>query len=223
MEDLLTKDDALGIAIIGIGVPVVLSIAGQIPNGAIASAVAASLLGLFASMSVPIVGKDAETVNYALIPARLFTLAALGEAAYYIQRRCTRRIQARAEMRMYDCTALLVCAFLVIGQIMDSLSAVLPAEADTGTFLGIVIAGLSFSLRDLASCLVAGLHENITPRFHPGDKLLHDGKECTVTRKALCFVDAVDTEGSKMYIPQSAFTKRGVVISAKGAKDASDA
>jgi hypothetical protein len=212
MTDLVTKDDALGIAFIGIGVPVVLSVAGQVPNGALASAIAAAFLMLLATAAVPIVGSDSATVEYAIIPARLFALTALGEAAFMMQKRCTRRIAARDEMRVYECTALLVCAFLVIGQIMDALSAVLPEEADTGTFLGIVIAGLSFSLRHLASCLVAGLHENIAPRYHSGDQLVIRGKKCTVARKTLYNIDAYDEKGCLWCIPHSLIAQDGLVV-----------
>lgn len=215
MTDLVTKDDAMGIAVIGVGIPIVLAIAGQVPNGVFASAIAASLLMLLATASDAIVGSESTSVEYAIVPARLFTLTALGEAAFYLQKQCTRTIEARNEMRVYECTAMLVCAFLVIGQVMDALSAVLPEDADTGTFLGIVIAGLSFSLRHLASCLVAGLHENISPRYHPGDHLVVRGKKCTVARKSLCNVDAYDEHGCLWCIPHDLIARDGVVVAGK--------
>ena len=164
--------------------------------------------------------EEGEAVNYAIVSARLFALATFGESAVYIRRRCTRRLQKRDEMRMYDCTAMLVCGFLVLGQLMDALSAILPPEVDSGTFLGIVVAGFSFSLRDIVACLMAGLFENISPRFHVEDEIELRGVKLRVVHKSLCFVDGIDTAGSRVSIPQTVLASDSVVVCSAAADGA---
>lgn len=212
LDELLSSDDIVAIGIVGIAIPVILAAAGQAHNGIVASSVAALLFVLTAWAASESFDVSDRSVRYAVISARLFTLTALGEAAVTVKRAVVRRMDVHAEMRMYECMAIVLCSFLVIGQVIEALEVLLPAEVDSGTFLGIVVAGISFSLRGVASCIIAGIFENVSPRFKVGDEITTDGVQCRVTGKTLCFVRAVDTRGCELTIPQNAIAKGAVAV-----------
>lgn len=208
-------DQAVSIFMVGVVIPLVLGLSGSVRNGPLACFSAA--LGLFG------MGQLAEALPsdygenaavFATTCSRLFLLTAFGETAVYVNKYFTSGIQKPAEMRMYECTVLLVCGFLVIGQVVEVLQVLIPVGTDSGTFLGIIVAGLSFSLRDVAACLISGLYENAQPHFKTGDTLQVNSFSGVVERKGLLSVHVIDADNSSVsrYVPSSSLIKNGFTV-----------
>lgn len=215
-------DQAVSIFMVGVVIPLVLGLSGAVRNGPLACFSAA--LGLFGmgqlAKALPSdYGENAAV--FATTCSRLFLLTAFGETAVYVNKYFTSGIKASAEMRMYECTVLLVCGFLVIGQVVEVLQVLIPVGTDSGTFLGIIVAGLSFSLRDVAACLISGLYENAQPHFKTGDTVQVDSFSGVVERKGLLSVRVRDAENSHVsrYVPSAMLIRNGFTVRRRSATE----
>ena len=208
-------DHAVGIAMAGIGIPAVLGLCGSFSNGTLACASAAlALWGL--SQTVHSIVDDEETsqkaVLYAEVCSRMMALTALGEAAGILRRLCLRQVKSLPTMRLYECMALLMCGCLVLAQFVDVLQLIVPGTFESGTFLGIVVAGLSFSMRDILSCIVSGLFESIRPRFAVGDRLRAGGVEGKVSTKGLFAITLTMDDNTQATMPCSKLGSEVMVV-----------
>ena len=183
--DVLTAEETISIAMIGIGIPVSLTVAGRIRANVIACVVCAMFLIALAAGAEALGSDGSEAARFAEVCARLMALTALGEAAALVSTACVGDVPPVTALRMYECMALILCGFLVLGQLVDVINTVVPGGVDNGTFVGIVVAGLSYSMRDMLSCLISGLFESVQPHFHPGDTITIGSVEALVLQKGL--------------------------------------
>lgn len=211
--DLITAEQLAGTVTVGVTIPVILTVAGQIPSSLLACVVATGALwGAAVATDAWLPGSD-EAAGYVRVCARMLALTALGELALHVKRLFVSRVEPIAEMRPYELASLLICGFLVLGQILYGLQEILPGDIDSAVFLGIVIAALSFSLRDTFSSFVGGLVENLSPRFTVGELLRIGDEFWTVEHKSLCYVACRSAGGSRLTIPLGNLTHEALVVS----------
>lgn len=217
--DVFTVEEIASVSMIGIGIPVALTVAGRIKTNVLACVVCAAFLLALAWIAGSIGEEGDEAASFAEVCARLMALTALGETAALISKSCVADVPAVTEMRMYECMALILCGFLVLGQLVDVINTVVPGGVDNGTFLGIVVAGLSYSMRDMLSCLISGLFESAQPHFHPGDTITIGAVEAIVVGKGLMCTKAKITGGATMVVPNTKLMKEMYTIRTHASKD----
>jgi small-conductance mechanosensitive channel len=210
--ELLTPEQFSGTLTVGVTIPVILTIAGQVPNSLLACCVATAALWGMAWVTDEWLPESEEAAGYVRVCARLLALTALGELALAVKRKFVSRIEPIREMRPYELSSLLICGFLVLGQILYGLQEILPGEIDSAVFLGIVIAAMSFSLRDTFSSFVGGLVENLAPRFTVGDTIYVDSECWKVEQKSLCYVHCTGQAGTQLSIPLGNLTHETVIV-----------
>lgn len=210
---MLTEEQGFAIVTAGIGIPAILSVCGKLKHGVAACAVSAGMLfGLARLVEGVVATDDYSAVQYADVCSRMLALTGLGESASHLRRCLTRGIETHNEVRLYECMAWLLCGCLVLAQFVEILQIIIPGGIDSGTFLGIVVAGLSFSMRDIASCIIGGLFESIRPRFSVGDEISIGGVEGIVTGKGMLAVSCSDTSGRDVTMPTSLLNSEHVSV-----------
>jgi len=214
----ITASEGYRLAAVGIGIPAALRIAGLVKGDVTACFVSAALLlGLAAAFEA--VGEDGEdAAGYAQVSAKLMTLTFLAELANALTGRFFRGQGEVVEIRTYECMALLLCGFIVLGQLVEVLDVITNGNFDKGVFLGIVVAGLSYSMRDMLSCIIYGFYESAYPAFHVGDRIHIANFEAEVVRKDLASIECVHG-GCTVRVPMNTFA-RGPLRVTKAARAA---
>jgi hypothetical protein len=204
--------DLLRLAAVGIVIPAILRLSSLAPGEATACLLSSCLL-VGAGLVFDAFGDDGvEAERYVTVSAKLMILTFLGEVAKAFTTRCFRGLDETTELRTYECMALLLCGFLVLGQLVEVLGVVANGDFDKGVFLGIVVAGLSYSTRDMMSCLIYGLYESAYPAFHVGDTITIGNVHAQVLSKSMIAVTCEDG-ASKTRVPYAQFMKANVSIS----------
>ncbi len=218
---MLTAEQYTAVATAGIGIPAVLSLCGLIGNGIAACGFAALALFGIARGAEGLTDPDNTAVAYADACSRMLALTALGETASALRRRITRgRVRVvHEEVRLYECIALMMIGALVLAQFAEILQNIIPGGIDSGTFIGIVVAGLTFSMRDIAGCVIAGLFESVRPTFHIGDTITVDAMRATVVDKGMLSIRCTVGDTSVLTMPTSVLAHKPIVVQPAAAAD----
>lgn len=216
MEDttlLLTTPQIVSTVTVGVTIPTVLTVAGQMPTSTTACAFATLLLWIASLFTESVLSGGEEAASYIRVCARLLALTGVGEAAVSLKNTIAHRTASpNPRVRSYEITSMLVCGFLVVGQLLYALEEVLPADIDSAVVLGVVVASVSFSLRDTVSSFIGGVFDSLAPRFSVGDKIEVDGRAWTVQSKTLCYVHCNDNNGSKLTIPHGMLSHERTIV-----------
>lgn len=210
--------DLLRLAAVGVVIPAILRLSSLAPGEASACLLSSCLL-VGAGLVFDALGDDGvQAEKYVTVSAKLMILTFLGEVAKAFTTRCFRGLDETTELRTYECMALLLCGFLVLGQLVEVLGVVANGDFDKGVFLGIVVAGLSYSTRDMMSCLIYGLYESAYPAFHVGDTIAIGNVHAQVLSKSMISVTCQDGTATTR-VPYAQFMKSNVSISSgRGAR-----
>jgi small-conductance mechanosensitive channel len=209
----VTVEKVLSVAVIGLGVPLSLSAARTVTRGFVAHALASGLLYALGATLEEAFGDDATSAsNYAEVGGDMLLLTALGELAFFIRSKLPMPKYTKS-MRVYDCAAMLLVSFLVIGQLVEVLDMILPFDiAESGTFLGLVLAGLAYSIRDVLVCFIAGLYETASPVLHEGDRVRVGDHHGTVERKHTTSVVLRGEGGARITLPCTMLVHDAVTV-----------
>jgi len=211
---MLTAEQYAAVATAGIGIPMILSVCGVLKNNVAACASAALGLYYLARGAEALTSPDYTAVSYADSCARMLALTALAETAGVARNFITHGISGNSEVRLYECIALLMIGALLLAQFVEILQIIIPGGIEGGTFIGIVIAGLTFSMRDLASCIISGLFESIKPRFAVGDSISIGAIDAIIVEKGMITVRG-EWQGDTVHIPTSNLTRDALRIKCK--------
>lgn len=213
----ITVEKVLSVGVIGLGVPFALTLARGISRGFVAHGVASGLLYALAILLDDVFGDDAQSArNYAEVGGDMLLLTTLGEVAVFLRRQLPTSRYTKS-MRVYDCTAMLLVSFLVIGQLVEVLDSILPFDiAESGTFLGLVLAGLAYSIRDVLVCFIAGLYETTAPVVSEGDDVRVGEYRGIVTKKNTTTVTLRGRDGETIYLPCTMLVYDAVSIAGAG-------
>lgn len=214
----VTIEKILSVGVIGLGVPIALTLARGISRGFVAHGVASGLLYALALLLDSVFGDDAQSAqNYAEVGGDMLLLTTLGEVAVFLRRQLPTSRYTKS-MRVYDCTSMLLISFLVIGQLVEVLDSILPFDiAESGTFLGLVLAGLAYSIRDVLVCFIAGLYETAAPVITEGDDVRVGDYRGVVTKKNTTSVTLRGHGGEVIHLPCTMLVYDAVSIVGTGA------
>jgi small-conductance mechanosensitive channel len=213
--NLFSGAEILRLTAVGVIIPAILRLSSLAPGDVYSCMLSAVLLTGSAAVFDALGEDGADAGRYITVSAKLMALTFLGELAKLLTSRCFDGIGKITEIRTYECMALLLCGFLVLGQLVEVLSVVANGDFDKGVFLGIVVAGLSYSTRDMMSCLIYGLYESAYPAFHVGDTIVVGTVHAQVLSKGMLSIKCKDNNSDTLRLPFSIFNKSAVLVKSK--------
>lgn len=204
--------EILRLVAVGVVIPGVLRLSSLAPGEVYSCLMSAVLLIGSGALFEAFGDEGVDAGRYITVSAKLMALTFLAEVAKILTSKCFDGVGQVTEIRSYECMALLLCGFLVLGQLVEVLGVVANGDFDKGVFLGIVVAGLSYSTRDMMSCLIYGFYESAYPAFHVGDTITVGNVHAQVLSKGMLSVKCKNEKQDILRIPFSLLTKTAVTV-----------
>lgn len=209
---ILDVTDLINTAALGFFVPLCLRIGSNFERSAHSAAVACILLLGSDYAFESLLGSNFEpTYHFLRACGKIMLLTALGDYLTELsQLVCTARGHDAKHTTAYDCISTLLLGFMVFSQVVDAIQTIMGMHFDSATFLGLLLAGFTYAIRDSLSCLLAGLQEIISPRFAIDEPLVIDGIRGTLYRKGLMSVQLRCDDGGTYHIPAKHLAQKTV-------------
>lgn len=214
MDDVRIMDtrDLLNTAALGFVVPLCLRIGANFERSAHGATVACVLLLGTDYAIETLFGLNFEpTYHFLRACGKIMLLTALGDYLTELsQLVCATRGHDTRHTTTYDCIATLLLGFMVFSQVVDAIQTIMGTQFDSATFLGLLLAGFTYAIRDSLSCLLAGLQEIISPRFAIDESVVIDGIRGTLHRKGLMSVQLRCDDGYTCHVPAKLLAQKTI-------------
>ena len=214
VEDVIIIDsnDILNTIALGVAVPLCLRAGAMVARPAPGALLACCLLLACDFGIESILGDDfSRTYHFLRASGKIMLLTAIGEyLSDFGTRACARVDRAPRVTTSYDCVATLLIGFVAFAQVVDAVHTIMGTQFDSATFLGLLLAGFTYAIRDSLACLLAGLQEIISPRYHIGDRIEVDGVTGELRGKSLASLQLRDNHGRIVTVPARALSRGAV-------------
>lgn len=214
MDDvaIIDSNDILNTIALGVAVPLCLR-AGALMARPASGALLACCLLLACDFGIEsVLGDDfSRTYHFLRASGKIMLLTAIGEyLSDFGTRACARVGREPRATTSYDCVATLLIGFVAFAQVVDAVHTIMGTQFDSATFLGLLLAGFTYAIRDSLACLLAGLQEIISPRYQIGDRIEVDGVTGELRGKSLASLQLRDDHGRIVFVPARALSRGAV-------------
>ena len=210
--NIIEANDILNTVALGVAVPLCLR-AGAMASRPATGALVACCLLLACDFGIEhVLGDDfSRTYHFLRASGKIMLLTAIGEYLSDLGTRlCARSGREPRVTTSYDCVATLLIGFVAFAQVVDAVHTIMGTQFDSATFLGLLLAGFTYAIRDSLACLLAGLQEIISPRYQIGDRIEVDGVTGELRDKKLASLQLQDDRGRIVTVPARALSRGAV-------------